>query len=65
MTPTGAGGPQFYAVAYSLAADRESGTAEPLDPGGSTPVVSWLLIGLGWVLTTAVVAALTGVIKRE
>jgi hypothetical protein len=68
MTPTGAGGPQFYAVAYSLDTLLpivDLGQQSHWTPGGAALVVSWLLIGLGWVLTTAVVAALTGLIKRE
>jgi hypothetical protein len=68
MTPTGAGGPQFYAVAYSLDTLLpivDLGQQSHWTPDGAALIVSWVLIGLGWVLTTAVVAALTGLIKRE
>jgi hypothetical protein len=68
MTPTADGGPQFYAVAYSLDTLLpivDLGQQSHWTPGGAALVVSWVLIGLGWVLTTAVVAALTGLIKRE
>jgi hypothetical protein len=68
MTPTADGGPQFYAVAYSLDTLLpivDLGQQGHWTPDGAALIVSWALIALGWVLTTAVVAALTGLIKRE
>ena len=34
-------------------------------PQGSALYWSWALTGAGWVLTTAVVAGLTGILKRN
>lgn len=35
------------------------------EPQGNALYWSWALTGAGWVLTTAVVAGLTGILKRD
>jgi hypothetical protein len=60
--------PEFHGVVYTL--DRlvpilNLGQKDAWIPQGTAQTWSWLLTGAGWVLTTAVVAGLTGVLKRD
>ncbi|MFJ8804431.1 hypothetical protein [Streptomyces sp. NPDC102487] len=68
MTPSGRSTPAFHPIAYTLdvllpIVDLRQQTAWL--PVGSALYCSWLLSGAGWVLTTAVVAGLSGVLKRN
>jgi hypothetical protein len=60
--------PPFNAVVYALDALLpivDLGQQSAWLPLGAALGWSWVLIGAGWVLTTAVVAGLTGVLKRD
>jgi hypothetical protein len=60
--------PAFNPLGYSL--DQllpiaDLGQKNDWQPAGGYLYLAWLLRGIGWTLTTAVVAAVTGVLKRE
>jgi len=61
--------PAFHPVAYAfdlLLPVIDLGQKSAWQPKGSALLYwSWALTGAGWVLTTAVVAGLTGILKRE
>jgi hypothetical protein len=60
-------GPAFHAMAYTLdllLPIVDLGQRKAWQPQGTATYWSWALIAAGWVLTTAVVAGLTGIIKR-
>ena len=61
--------PAFHAVAYTLDLILpviSLGQKSAWQPEGSALLYwSWALTGAGWVLTTAVVAGLTGILKRD
>ncbi|MFG2007243.1 hypothetical protein ACGFNU_49645 [Spirillospora sp. NPDC048911] len=61
-------GPRFHAFAYTLDVLLpivDLGQQKAWNPGGTAVYWSWALIAAGWILTTAVVAGLTGIIKRD
>ncbi|GAA2580989.1 hypothetical protein GCM10010411_11940 [Actinomadura fulvescens] len=61
-------GPAFHAFAYTLDVLLpivDLGQQKAWNPGGAAVYWSWALIAAGWILTTAVVAGLTGIIKRD
>jgi len=60
--------PAFHAAAYALDLLLPViglGQKGAWQPQGSALYWSWVLTGAGWVLTTAVVAGLTGILKRD
>jgi hypothetical protein len=60
--------PAFHAAAYTLDVLLpivDLGQQSAWQPRGAALRWSWVLIGAGWVLTTAVVAGLTGLFKRD
>jgi hypothetical protein len=60
--------PAFHAAAYAfdlLLPVIGLGQKSAWQPQGSALYWSWVLTGAGWVLTTAVVAGLTGILKRD
>jgi hypothetical protein len=60
--------PAFHAVAYTLDVLLpivDLGQQSAWQATGAALRWSWVLIGAGWVLTTAVVAGLTGLFKRD
>jgi adhesin HecA-like repeat protein len=69
MTATKQPAPDFHPVIYTL--ERlvpilNLGQKDAwIPPEGTALAWSWVLTGAGWVLTTAVVAGLTGVLKRD
>jgi hypothetical protein len=68
MIPAKQPAPTFSPVAYTL--DRllpivNLGQRDAWIPQGAALRWSWVLTGAGWVLTTAVVAGLTGILKRD
>jgi hypothetical protein len=68
MTPTSSSPPRFYAAAYTLdllLPIVDLGQQQAWLPEGAALAWSWALTGAGWVLTTAVAAGLTGVLKRD
>jgi hypothetical protein len=68
LTATGTPTPAFHPVAYTLDVlipIIDLGPQKAWTPTGSTLYWTWLLSTAGWVLTTAVVAGLTGVLKRD
>jgi hypothetical protein len=68
MTQTGTRPPAFHPVAYTLDVLLpivDLGQQKAWTPQGSALYWSWALIAAGWVLTTAVVAGLTGILKRD
>ncbi|MFI0446758.1 hypothetical protein [Actinomadura sp. 6N118] len=61
-------GPAFHAFAYTLDVLLpivDLGQQKAWNPEGTVVYWSWTLIAAGWILTTAVVAGLTGIIKRD
>lgn len=68
MTPASTHPPAFDPFAYTLdvvVPIVNLGRQNAWQPQGSALYWSWALTGAGWVLTTAVVAGLTGILKRE
>ncbi|WP_329401184.1 hypothetical protein OHA45_32150 [Streptomyces lydicus] len=68
MTATGTPVPAFHPIAYTLdvlVPIVDLGQQKAWLPTGSALYCSWLLSGAGWVLTTAVAAGLSGVLKRN
>ncbi|SEG76550.1 hypothetical protein SAMN04489712_111177 [Thermomonospora echinospora] len=68
MTRADPNGPAFHAAAYTLDVLLpiiDLGQQKAWQPHGAATYWSWALIAAGWVLTTAVVAGLTGVVKRD
>jgi hypothetical protein len=68
MLPAKQPAPMFSPVVYTL--DRllpivNLGQRDAWIPQGAALRWSWVLTGAGWVLTTAVVAGLTGILKRD
>jgi hypothetical protein len=68
MVATGSRPPAFHAVAYTLdvllpIVDLDQ--QKSWRPQGAAMYWSWGLVAAGWILTTAVVAALTGILKRD
>lgn len=60
--------PEFHPVAYTLDTMLpiiDLGQQRTWAAQGVTMYTSWLFIGAGWVLTSAVVAGVTGVLKRS
>jgi hypothetical protein len=60
--------PAFHAIAYTvdvLLPIVDLGQEKAWTPHGWALYWSWSLIAVGWVLTTAVVAGLTGIFKRD
>jgi hypothetical protein len=60
--------PAFHAPAYTLDVllpILNLGQQDAWQPQGAALGWSWVLIGAGWVLTTAVVAGLTSILKRD
>jgi hypothetical protein len=60
--------PPFHPVVYTLDVLLpivDLGQQSAWLPRGAALGWSWVLIGAGWVLTTAVVAGLTGILKRD
>jgi hypothetical protein len=47
------------------AGNHEIGQQTPWTPHGSALYWSWTFIAAGWILTTAVVATLTGIFRRD
>ena len=67
MTAASTPAPAYHSVAYSLDVLLpiiDLGQQKAWLPTGSALYWSWLLSGAGWVLTTAVAAGLSGVLKR-
>jgi hypothetical protein len=67
MTSTSPKGPAFHAFAYTLDLILpviDLGQRKAWQPEGPAIYWSWALIAAGWLLTTAVVAALTRALKR-
>ncbi|MGW7530484.1 hypothetical protein [Streptomyces sp. NPDC054783] len=68
MTRVDVHGPEFNALAYSLDVllpVGDLGQKTAWRPDGAAMYYSWAFMAAGWVLTTAVVAGLTGLLKRE
>jgi hypothetical protein len=68
MTATSARPPAFQPVAYTLDVLLpivDLGQQKAWTPQGSALYWMWALIAIGWILTTAVVAGLTRVLKRD
>ncbi|GGU15207.1 hypothetical protein [Streptomyces lateritius] len=68
MTPTGTPAPAFHPIAYTFdvrVPNIDIGQQKAWLPTGSALYCSWLLSVAGWILTTAVVAGLSGVLKRN
>jgi len=68
MTATVAHPGAFHPVGYTidlLVPFADLGLKNNWQPSGSYLYLAWMLRGIGWILTTAVVAVLTGVIKRD
>ncbi|MGW1273423.1 hypothetical protein [Streptomyces sp. NPDC002491] len=68
MTAASKVAPAFHPVAYSLDVlipIIDLGQQKAWLPTGSALYWSWLLSGAGWVLTTAVAAGLSGILKRD
>lgn len=64
----GPNAPPFHAVAYAvdvLVPIIDLGQRKSWTPHGSALYWSWGFITAGWILTTAVVAGLTGIFKRD
>jgi hypothetical protein len=64
----GANPPAFHPVGYALdllVPVVNLGQRNAWTPGGWAVYWSWAMIAAGWVLTTAVVAGLTGILKRD
>lgn len=60
--------PAFHPPAYTLDVllpILNLGQQDAWQPQGAALGWSWVLIGAGWVLTTAVVAGLTSILKRD
>lgn len=60
--------PSFQPVIYALDVLLpivNLGQQQAWVPQGPALVCSWLLTGIGWILTTAVVAGLTNALKRD
>ncbi len=60
--------PTFHSLAYTadvILPIVSLGEKSAWQPQGSALYWSWGLTGAGWVLTTAVVAGLTGILKRD
>jgi hypothetical protein len=67
MSATTTPAPAFHPVGYTLDVlipIVDFGQQKTWTPTGSTLYWTWLLSAAGWILTTAVVAGLTGVLKR-
>jgi hypothetical protein len=68
MTPSVTHPPAFHPLAYTvdvLIPIVSLGQQNTWQPQGTALYWSWALTAAGWVLTTAVVAGLTGILKRD
>lgn len=68
MVPTVQHPAGFNSVGYALDVlipIADLGLKSEWQPGGDYLYLSWLLRGVGWILATAVIAAVTGVLKRD
>lgn len=68
MTSTDAHGPAFNALAYTLdllVPIADLGQQKAWQPHGVLMYCSWAFMSAGWVLTTAVLAGVTGILKRD
>lgn len=68
IVPSSSSVPDFQPVAYALdllLPIVDLGQERAWIAHGPAQVLSWILIGAGWVLTTAVVAGLTNALKRD
>ena len=68
MIATSAHPPAFHPFAYAvdvIVPIVGLGQKSAWEPQGTALYWSWALTGAGWVLTTAVVAGLTGILKRD
>lgn len=68
MTKTATTAPSFSALGYTLDVllpIGDLGQQKAWQPGGAAQYWSWAFIAAGWILGTAVVAGLTGVLKRN
>ena len=68
MVATGANPPAFHPFAYTADVTLpivDLGQKTAWEPQGTALYWSWALTAAGWVLTTAVVAGLTGILKRD
>jgi hypothetical protein len=68
MVPAKQPVPPFHALVYTLDVLLpivDLGQQSAWQPRGAALRWLWVLIGAGWVLTTAVVAGLTGILKRD
>jgi hypothetical protein len=68
MTATTIHPPRFNAFGYTVDTTVpiiNLGQREAWQPQGTALYLSWALTGAGWILTTAAVAGLTGVLKRD
>ncbi|MGY0021247.1 hypothetical protein ACVHNB_20015 [Streptomyces sp. YJ-C3] len=68
LAATATPAPAFHPIAYTLdvlVPIVDLGQQKAWAPTGSALYCFWLLSGAGWVLTTAVVAGLSGVLKRN
>jgi len=68
FVPVGDAPPRFHPVAYTLDTVLpiiDLGQQRAWVAQGVAMYASWLFIAAGWVLTSAVVAAVTGVLKRD
>jgi hypothetical protein len=68
MLRTDPHGPGFSALAYTLDVVLpvgDLGQQNAWQPEGAAMYWSWAFMAAGWMLTTAVVAGLTGILKRD
>ena len=68
MVATGVHPPAFHPFAYTadvVLPFASLGQKTVWEPEGAALYVSWALTGAGWVLTTAVIAGLSGILKRD
>ena len=68
MVATGVHPPAFHPFAYSadvVLPFASLGQKTAWEPQGAALYVSWALTGAGWILTTAVIAGLSGILKRN
>jgi hypothetical protein len=68
MIATSSNPPPFHPFAYTADVTLpivNLGQKSAWEPQGAAVYCSWVLTGAGWVLTTAAVAGLTGILKRD
>ncbi|MEW2401476.1 hypothetical protein [Streptomyces sp. NPDC046862] len=66
--PAPAPAPAIHTIAYTLdvlVPIVDLGQQKAWMPSGNALYCSWLLSGTGWILTTALAAGLSGVLKRN